>query len=327
MRLWKWLSASGAGLALLAGSVPCSAQDFDASPNYGTVTLRGGSAPDPHRVALQAGGDIDAAARIDQRCVGFISNAPDLRVHYVAGGAPLVLSVTSPADTTLVVNAPDGRWHCNDDGAGAGLNPVLRIERPASGRYEIWVGRYGTRALHEAQLEIGSGRIDGGGWILSEHRWQNATDAPSRHFLRNGTAPGSLHYLLNGTAAGSFHFFFNGGDPGSHLYFRNGTGIGSLHYWRHGTGPGSQYYWTHGTGCLSEYLWRYGTSGNAANGCSAGSPVIETLLVLCLTGRLDIAPCGEIDAVLQEEELRHTPPSPDRDYWRRLQEIRRSAAG
>lgn len=326
MRLRTWLSAAGAGIAFILAAAPSPAQDFDASPNYGTVTLRGGSAQDPHRVALQAGGDVDAAARIDPRCVGFISHAPDLRVHYVAGDGPLVLSVTSSADTTLVVNAPDGRWHCNDDGAGTGLNPMLRIERPASGRYEIWVGSYGARTVHPAQLAIGSGRTDGGGWILSDYRWTNAVDAPSAYFLRNGREPGSVHHLLNGRSPGSLHAFFNGRDPGSLFYFRNGRDMASDHYWRNGQGPGSAYYWSHGTGCLSAFMWRHGASGNAANGCAAGSPVLETLLVLCLTGRLDIAPCREIDAALQEEELRHPSPSPDDSYWRRLREVRRSGA-
>ena len=308
-------------LALMAFPTTSGAQDFNARPNYGTFSLRGGAAPDPLRISLRSGGEIDAA-RLGGPCVGFISGAPDVRIDYVAGSVPLVVAVHSAADTTLVVNTPDGRWHCNDDGAGTGLDPRLRFERPASGRYEIWVGTYGSSALHDARLEIGSGRVDAGGWVLSEYRWLNATDAPSRYFLRNGTAPGSLHYLLNGTGAGSFHFFFNGRGPGSHFYFRNGTGMGSDYYWRNGTGPGSEYYWTHGTGCLSQHLWRFGASGSRPDGCAAPAPVVETLFVLCLTGRLDISACRDLDAAIGEDEARHPPSSPADGYPARLREIR-----
>ena len=320
-RLWF-----GAALVAAAAPAPALTQDYNATPNYGVVTLRGGFPPDPHRVSLQSGGNVDASARIDRRCLGFISNAPDLRVNYTAGSGPLVISVSASADTTLVVNAPDGRWHCNDDGPQTGTNPLLRFDRPASGRYEIWVGTYGSTALNPARLEIGSGQADAGGWTLSEYRWTNATDMPSAYSLRNGTGPGSFHYLRNGREAGSFFHFFNGRSPGSFYYFRNGTDMGSDYYWRNGQGPGSRYYWTYGTGCLSEQMWRYGTSGEAAGGCAAGAPVVETLLVLCLTGRLDIAPCHDIDAMIREDEARHPPTVPENSYGRRLREIRDSVA-
>jgi len=144
-----------AASVLLAAAVPASApaQDFNARPNYGTVELRTGFEPDPHVTQVQSGGNLDAS-RIASNCAGFITSAPDLRLVFDAGTLPLIISVASRSDTTLVVNAPDGRWYCNDDGGVNGLNPALRFNHPASGRYEIWVGTYGHAALQDARLHI-----------------------------------------------------------------------------------------------------------------------------------------------------------------------------
>jgi hypothetical protein len=147
---------AAATLALVAASAaPSAAQDVNGRPNFGTVNLRTGFPRDPHVVNVRSGGTIDAA-RISARCRGFISNAPDVRLNFVAGSRlPLIISVNSGADTTLVVNGPDGRWHCDDDGGRLGMNPSLRFDNVRSGRYEIWVGTYGRRGVFApAQVNI-----------------------------------------------------------------------------------------------------------------------------------------------------------------------------
>jgi len=144
-----------AASVLLAAATPVAApaQDFNATPNYGTFNLRTGFTPDPGVIAVQSGGSLDAS-RIASNCAGFITSAPDVRLVYEAGSLPLIISVASRSDTTLVVNGPDGRWYCDDDGGVNGLNPSLRFSHPASGRYEIWVGTYGHAALQDARLNI-----------------------------------------------------------------------------------------------------------------------------------------------------------------------------
>ena len=139
--------------AAMLVAAPALAQDFDAEPNYGTVNLVSGFTPDPYVVRLQSGGDIDTS-RLNNNCRGFISNAPDVRLNYDAGSLPLYISVNSSADTTLVINGPDGSWYCDDDGGTRGLNPSIRFETPQSGRYELWVGTYGSAELRNAQLNI-----------------------------------------------------------------------------------------------------------------------------------------------------------------------------
>ncbi|MEE2565157.1 hypothetical protein [Hyphobacterium marinum] len=127
--------------------------DWSLDPTFGTVSLDYGFLPDPFEIQLQSGGAIDAAAAIGAPCVGFVAQAPDFRFTYNAGSPPLIISVGSEADTTLVINGPDGLWYCDDD-SGEGLNPSLRWDTPPSGQYDIYVGTYGEAALQDATLWI-----------------------------------------------------------------------------------------------------------------------------------------------------------------------------
>lgn len=129
------------------------AVDPFAAANYGTVTLRAGFRPDPHRISMRAGGTIDAQ-NIASNCRGFVTRAPDVELNYTSGSLPLILSVDSQSDTTLVVNGPDGRWYCDDDGGTGSLNPALRFNNPQTGTYDIWVGTYSSGASQPARLDI-----------------------------------------------------------------------------------------------------------------------------------------------------------------------------
>ncbi len=145
--------AAGAALAAVALTGAASAQDFNANPNYGTVALTAGFTPDPYVVNVQSGGSLNAA-NLSSSCRGYISNAPDVRLTYTSGSYPLIISANSSTDTTLVVNAPDGSWYCSDDEGVNGMNPSIRFNGPQSGRYEIWIGTYGSSSLAPAQLHI-----------------------------------------------------------------------------------------------------------------------------------------------------------------------------
>jgi hypothetical protein len=131
-----------AGAATFA--MPASAQDRSADPISGTLELPAAFQPDPRTVDLIAGGSVDAS-RLGGDCRGNISDSPDVRVVYEAGsGLPLVFTVASDADTTLVINAPDGRWYCNDDKALLNLNPRVIFRNARAGSYEVWVGKIGN---------------------------------------------------------------------------------------------------------------------------------------------------------------------------------------
>ncbi|RPF72597.1 peptidase S1 [Aurantiacibacter spongiae] len=137
-------------MALVAG--PAGAQNINNDPIYATVNLSAGFDNDPYTVDLSSGGS-NAASELGSPCSGYIATSPDVRLVYDAGSLPLIISVNSKADTTLVVNAPDGRWYCDDDG-GNGNNPSVRFNSPRSGRYEVWVGTYGSGEMHSATLNI-----------------------------------------------------------------------------------------------------------------------------------------------------------------------------
>ena len=130
-----------ASIAVIALTGFASAQDFSLEPTFGSVNLEPGFMPDPYEVTVVAGGTIDAST-LGNECAGMIADAPDFRMTYGAGGSQMFIGVHSTADTTLVVNAPDGSWFCNDDFDG--LNPVLGGEGPLAGQYDIWVGTYGS---------------------------------------------------------------------------------------------------------------------------------------------------------------------------------------
>jgi hypothetical protein len=150
------LAASAALIAATAGIA--SAQDYKAQATYGSANLTSGFQPDPHDVSVVSGGTVNVAQTLGNNCTGFVANAPDFDLTFTAGAAgyPLIISVTSTADTTLVINGPDGQWYCDDD-SGEGNNPSVRFNAPASGLYDIWIGTYGGASNISSTLTISEG--------------------------------------------------------------------------------------------------------------------------------------------------------------------------
>ena len=131
---------------------PATAQNVSLPATYEEVTLDTGFDPDPYNVSVYSGGTIDSR-HLGGDCTGFIADAPDVRLHFRGGSLPLIISVNADIDTTLVVNAPDGNWYCSDDGAN-GLNPSISFGDAPTGRYEIWIGTYGSNSVEPASLSI-----------------------------------------------------------------------------------------------------------------------------------------------------------------------------
>ena len=128
--------------------------DWTLPANYGSASLQAGFTPDPYRVNVVAGG----SRRADEArsgCAGWVSSAPDFELQYSAGSSlPLILSAASSSDTTILVNDPNGNWHCDDDGGNSGLNPALTFHNPPSGTYDIWIGAYSQGDSPAATLSI-----------------------------------------------------------------------------------------------------------------------------------------------------------------------------
>ncbi len=128
-----------AGIALLCTG-RAQTQNRDLDPTYGTLKLKVGFPQDPQVIKLTAGGNVKTKLG---GVKAYIANAPDVKLFYQAGDAPLTIHVVSKADTTLLINLPDGTWVADDDGDGF-PNPKLKFKTPQSGRYDIWVGTVGA---------------------------------------------------------------------------------------------------------------------------------------------------------------------------------------
>jgi hypothetical protein len=131
--------------------------NYAAEPLYATHSLAVGFMPDPFATAVTAGGTTDAY-NTDVRtaegnfCSGYVAaEQPDVRVNYDGGGF-LRFYAASDADTTLIINAADGQWYCNDDEVG--LNPGVNFYAAPAGQYDIWVGRLGSSEGAPATLFV-----------------------------------------------------------------------------------------------------------------------------------------------------------------------------
>lgn len=120
--------ACAAAVSLCLGG-PAAAQEY--------VELTGGFGPESHNVTVYAGGDIDGSS-IASTCAGMVGETPQVTLSFTAYGGPLIISAYSEMDTSLVVQAPNGRWYCNDDTEG--LNPRVNWNTAQSGTYRVHVG-------------------------------------------------------------------------------------------------------------------------------------------------------------------------------------------
>ncbi len=116
--------------------------------NFGTVTLTSGFVPDPHVVEGTSGGGTDAST-VNPGCNGWIAPNPDHLFAATSAFTSIRIMVRSEADTTLVVQKPDGSYACNDDSDG--LNPLVQIDGAPMGTYRIWIGSYqqGTNSRYK----------------------------------------------------------------------------------------------------------------------------------------------------------------------------------
>lgn len=157
--------AAATGVALVPSAAlaqKSSYQTVDASERatYGDYRLSAGFADDPFIIQVTSGGLIDAS-NVANGCVGRVARAPDAQLTYSAGSLPLIIRTRSSSDTTLLINGPNGSWHCDDDSGGR-TNAEVSWNSPASGVYDIWVGAYGGNSA-SAEIHISELRSGGGG--------------------------------------------------------------------------------------------------------------------------------------------------------------------
>jgi len=116
------------------------------------LRLQSGFTPDPIRAQLWAGG-VQAGDTFG--CIGWFDASPSYVLDFqTSGGLPLILSVQSAIDATLMVIAPNGEMSCDDDGGNVGFNPSISFSRPTSGAYVIYIGSYSSAERGPATLTI-----------------------------------------------------------------------------------------------------------------------------------------------------------------------------
>jgi len=140
------IAAALAGVAFVA---PAAAQPIDRA-------LEAGFLPDPEVITVTPGGPIELDDSHGEGCVGFVTEAPTVRLAYDASSdqEELFFAARSEVDTVLVVRAPNGQISCNDDRSDETLDPGVSFNNPASGVYEIWVGTYDGEESGSAELRI-----------------------------------------------------------------------------------------------------------------------------------------------------------------------------
>ncbi|MDO8909214.1 MAG: serine protease [Pseudohongiella sp.] len=130
--------------------------DWTQDPYFGSINLRAGFVPDPHKVEVTAGGSVDVAnGTYGSECRGYASSAPDFQLNWDGGGNRLQVYFVAEdgSDATLILNTPDANWLCNDDAPGT-LNPGITISSPGNGRYDVWVGAYSRGEYISGDLYI-----------------------------------------------------------------------------------------------------------------------------------------------------------------------------
>ncbi|HXF61769.1 MAG TPA: hypothetical protein VNK95_09130, partial [Caldilineaceae bacterium] len=109
--------------------------------NLGAINLGDGLPLDPFLVSVNGGGPFSAAG-LGPGCSGYISNAPVVSVNWTGTASLLELFFYSDHDPVLVIRTPTGQILCNDDANHVLLDPVIQIDAPPPGVYNVWVGSY-----------------------------------------------------------------------------------------------------------------------------------------------------------------------------------------
>lgn len=141
--LLKLLSLALSAILALPAANNARAQNLDAEPLFGSISLQTGFVSTPHTVAVSPGGE-NLSSGLGAECYGYIRFAqPDFVLNYQAGDSPLGVFALSDLDITMAINDPAGTWHCNDDSDYlGGTNSGMQFSAPLSGNYQIWVGSY-----------------------------------------------------------------------------------------------------------------------------------------------------------------------------------------
>lgn len=146
---WNGIDSDLAGAAL----------DFLQEPGFGAITLAPQELSEPFFTDIMSGGSVDVTY-LGDNCVGFAATNPDFRIQLsddMADLSFLFFASDDSADTTLIVNAADGEWHCNDDRSLDSLNPSITLNKAPAGQYDVWVGSFNSNESVSGVLALTEG--------------------------------------------------------------------------------------------------------------------------------------------------------------------------
>jgi hypothetical protein len=151
-----------------AAQSPSRAVQAEPPPAFITINPEAGFPLDPFIISLQGGGP-EAASALSPDCKGYIPKAPAVTVDYKGKADLLKVFFYSDGDPTLVIQAPDGKYLCNDDTNEVLLDPTIEISKPAEGRYNVWVGSSLAKDLVPGFLVFtGHGNVSAGTLSLKD---------------------------------------------------------------------------------------------------------------------------------------------------------------
>ena len=147
--------------------------DPGAEPAYVTINLEAGFVLDPFVVSVNGGGDVDVSV-LGGDCVGFVNLNPTVKLEWTGEADFIEAFFFTDHDPVLVIQTPDGEFHCNDDANSLVLDPVIQIDNPQPGRYAVWVGSYAPNQLIPGFLvltgspQVNIGTFDPGALVARE---------------------------------------------------------------------------------------------------------------------------------------------------------------
>jgi hypothetical protein len=157
---------------------------------YVTINLAAGFPLDPFLVSANGGGAVDAST-LAPDCTGFIHTDPTVTVNWTGEADFIKAFFVSDHDPTLVIQTPDGAYLCNDDANALLLDPVVRIDEPAAGQYNVWVGSAAADQLLPGVLVLTTRpRVNLGTFVLGNliRRPAIPEELPKAEGVQQGTA-------------------------------------------------------------------------------------------------------------------------------------------
>lgn len=132
-----WITEAGPELLPTTSTGPDRMQ----LPTSGEYALSPGFDPASFAKQVMGGGRSLVSDFITaDGCAGYVAEAPNFSFTLNEAFEKIWFSAHSPVNMSLLLNAPDGEWYCNDDFLGT--DPSVSFSDAPAGRYDIWVGSY-----------------------------------------------------------------------------------------------------------------------------------------------------------------------------------------